>query len=334
MSVRQDKTNHAGGSPLLELEAASSIAEPLGEGNSFAVAQSDNPLKRIVAVSIKASLNELCLQKARGTWAPSQEALRNIFQQKKFTSLDGSTESMGDLKSIVLHDMKITHVKSNFPLSLGARISGVDDCTYSATGESFSTIVLPQAESTREKILQADDVALAYEFAKKFPGYTSTNLSEKGVHEVSQRRFVLVAADHPIVSAISENADKLQMGEISMMPEGLVKISQQLYESILPLVRTQVESQIKVRDMSRASVSIQPAEYASWSEARSELMVEAKRPLKAQLTAEVAAAGPGVKADQIRVEFDKREKALENEIDYRPLEMHMEMEVQYNFLSK
>lgn len=81
MSVRQDKTNHAGGSPLLELEAASSIAEPLGEGNSFAVAQSDNPLKRIVAVSIKASLNELCLQKARGTWAPSQEALRNIFQQ-------------------------------------------------------------------------------------------------------------------------------------------------------------------------------------------------------------------------------------------------------------
>ena len=102
--------------------------------------------------------------------------------------------------------------------------------------------------------------------AKKFPGYTSENLSEKGVHEVSQRRFVLVAADHPIVSAISENADRLQMGEISarstaaqtasrtacsrrptgwqMMPEGLVKISQQLYESILPLVKTQVESQV------------------------------------------------------------------------------------------
>ena len=60
-----------------------------------------------------------------------------------------------------------------------------------------------------------------------------------------------------------------QMGEISMMPEGLVKISQQLYESILPLVRTQVESQIKVRDLSRASVSVSPSEYSSWSEARS-----------------------------------------------------------------
>ena len=38
--------------------------------------------------------------------------------------------------------------------------------------------------------------------SKKFPGYTSENLSEKGVHEVSQRRFVLVSADHPIVSAV------------------------------------------------------------------------------------------------------------------------------------
>ena len=31
------------------------------------------------------------------------------------------------------------------------------------------------------------------------------------------------------------------MGEISMMPEGLVKISSSLYETILPMVKTQVE---------------------------------------------------------------------------------------------
>merc|ERR1711959_499630 len=139
---------------------------------------------------------------------------------------------------------------------------------------------LPNAESIREKTLQADDVSLAYEFAKKFPGYTSENLSEKGVHEVNARRFVLVSADHPIVSAISENADKLQVHEVSMMPEGLVKISQSLYESILPLVKAQVQSQIKVRDFSKATVSLCPAEYSSWSECRTEMMLEAKRPLQ------------------------------------------------------
>tara|TARA_B100000795_G_scaffold205686_1_gene159173 strand:+ start:195 stop:503 length:309 start_codon:yes stop_codon:yes gene_type:complete len=71
-------------------------------------------------------------------------------------------------------------------------------------------------------------------------GYTAENLDTKGIHEVTQRRFCLVAAgahhspirlarytlvlihlltvvctDHPLVSAISENAEKLQMGEIS-----------------------------------------------------------------------------------------------------------------------
>ena len=84
--------------------------------------------------------------------------------------------------------------------SAGAHITGVDNITYSSTGEAFSTIgasranrsrtpnpllhtppltrpypcaVLPKCESTREKSLQSDDVSLAYEFAKKFPGYTS-----------------------------------------------------------------------------------------------------------------------------------------------------------------
>ena len=160
---------------------------------------------------------DLCLQKQRGTWAPSQEALRSILQQRRFTSLEGAAESMGDLKSIVLHNLETVHLKSTFPMSLGAKITGVDDACYSATGEAFSTILLPNAESTSHKKLQADDVSLAYEFAKKFPGYTADNLSDKGIHEVSQRRFVLVSADHPIVSAISENADRLQMGEISMM---------------------------------------------------------------------------------------------------------------------
>lgn len=64
---------------------------------------------------------------------------------------------------------------------------------------------------------------------------------------------------------ISENAERLQMGEISMMvsyvapslfkawsdaclcsqPEGLVKISTQLYETIMPMVKAQVESQVR-----------------------------------------------------------------------------------------
>ena len=54
------------------------------------------------------------------------------------------------------------------------------------------------------------DACACSQFARKFPGYTAENLDTKGIHEVTQRRFCLVAADHPLVSAISENAEKLQ----------------------------------------------------------------------------------------------------------------------------
>ena len=59
--------------------------------------------------------------------------------------------------------MHIVHSKSTFPLTLGAKISGVDDQTYSSTGEAYSAIVLPHSDSHTPKKLQADDVSLAYE---------------------------------------------------------------------------------------------------------------------------------------------------------------------------
>jgi hypothetical protein len=70
-------------------------------------------------------------------------------------------------QSVVLHDLKVNHVASTFPVSLGAKVSGVDDNTFTATGEAFSMVVLPNSESPHEKTLQSDDVSLAYEFAKK-----------------------------------------------------------------------------------------------------------------------------------------------------------------------
>jgi len=314
--------------------AMSTNGQSLAEGDSFFCASEKSPLTRNLVVSIRASLNDLCLQKSKGVWSPSTEALKNIFQQRKFTSLDGSADCQGDLKSVVLHNISVNHSSSTFPISLGARVSGVDDDTFSSTGDSYSTIVLPNSDNVRQHTLQADDVSLAYEFARKFPGYTSENLAIKGVHEVKQRSFVLIAADHPIVSAISENADRLQMGDISMMPEGLVKISHGLYESILPLVKTQVESQIKVRNLSAAKVTIQPAEFGSWADARASLMKEAKTPLKAMEAQELHAAADEVTRNEIRANYMAQEKELEHKIDHKQLEMHMALGVSYNFLSK
>ena len=90
--------------------------------------------------------------------------------------------------------------------------------------------------------------------------------------------------------------------------------------------------QIKVRDFSRCSVSLQPSEFSSWSDCRAELHVQAKRPLKLQVEAECARATEEQQAD-IRAEFAARELAIEHEIDHKPLDVHLGLSVSYNFLS-
>jgi hypothetical protein len=94
-----------------------------------------------------------------------------------------------------------------------------------------------------------------------------------------------------------------------------------------------VDSQIKVRDLSKATVTLSPADYASWSDARNELVVQSKRPLKAALAAELAAA-PESEASGIRAAYERKEAALEHELDHRPLDLHLSLDMSYNFLSK
>ena len=77
MSVRSERKN-AAADPGIAAVADAATDLQLAEGNSYCVASPDNPLTRNVNVSIRASLNSLCLQKAKGTWAPSAEALKNI----------------------------------------------------------------------------------------------------------------------------------------------------------------------------------------------------------------------------------------------------------------
>lgn len=79
--------------------------------------------------------------------------------------------------------------------------------------------------------------------------------------------------------------------------------------------RTDSSCVFAVRDLSKTNVSISPAEYGSWADARAELISEAKRPLKAQLESELAAAQNEDEISQIRAAFAQKESAMENELD-------------------
>ena len=81
MSIRANKPAESADATAMLTQAASDLE--LAEGNNYCVASPDKPLRRQLVVSIRASLNELCLQKQKGTWAPSSDALKSIFQQAR-----------------------------------------------------------------------------------------------------------------------------------------------------------------------------------------------------------------------------------------------------------
>jgi hypothetical protein len=58
-------------------------AHELAEANTYNTAQVEHPLTRTVTVTIRSSLNDLCLKKAKATWAPSSDAIRSILQQAR-----------------------------------------------------------------------------------------------------------------------------------------------------------------------------------------------------------------------------------------------------------
>ena len=83
MSVRSDRVKPETGIDAAAAIEAGAAEVSLGEGNSYCVASPDNPLRRNLVVSIRASLNSLCLQKSKGSWSPSTDALKQVFQQRK-----------------------------------------------------------------------------------------------------------------------------------------------------------------------------------------------------------------------------------------------------------
>tara|TARA_B100001094_G_C17637301_1_gene533321 strand:+ start:105 stop:560 length:456 start_codon:yes stop_codon:yes gene_type:complete len=123
----------------------------------------------------------------------------------------------------------------------------------------------------------------------------------------------------------------IRLSVVRCAAEGLVKISSSLYESILPYVKSQVESQIRVRDFSECNVSIHPANFNSWEEARATLSKETSRRIKAQYQAEVAAnGGDADRLSQIEATFKAQERNAEHDLLHKPMDVHMCLDVAYN----
>jgi hypothetical protein len=73
--------------------------------------------------------------------------------------------------------------------------------------------------------------------------------------------------------------------------------------------------QIKVRDLSGARLSIEPADATSWSDVRTELIAEKKALLRSELETELSAAPDESAVETLRKDFSRKERMIEHEVD-------------------
>ena len=93
-------------------------------------------------------------------------------------------------------------------------------------------------------------------------------------------------------------------------------------------------SQIKVRDMSNAKLTIHPADYTTWSDARTALITEKKNALRSELEGDLAALTSHDKIEETRQKFNEKERKIEHEIDHTVHTFSATLDVGYNFLAK
>lgn len=163
-----------GGSGLMDMNhmgGAIDAADAGGfEGSSMRTTHPDEPMIRTLNVSIRGNLSEMTSNPSLSVWQPTQEALAAMFQKAKYTNLKGGMENKGDLKSVILHSVAVKAVQSDFPFAIGAKITGVDESTFTRSGKAFSAVFMPKEASHSHRVLQKDNVEVAYDFANRYPG--------------------------------------------------------------------------------------------------------------------------------------------------------------------
>ena len=76
-------------------------------------------------------------------------------------------EAQGDLGSVVLHSLTVTHAKNSFPVAVGAKVFAVDHNTFASNGEAYSVILPGETDRNINRVLQQDAVEMAYNFSTK-----------------------------------------------------------------------------------------------------------------------------------------------------------------------
>jgi len=174
------------------------------------------------------------------------------------------------LRTALVHELKVVQDRSTFPVPLGVSISCVPANEITNVGDRFAYTVLPgMVSSVPQTIYQCDTGSEeGQQWRKDYPKWTAANLDTEGVLHVDNNAWVFVHETHPVIALLRHNVSLIgcRIDEQPKIDNEWFKVSRQVLSACCQTLRTKVLSKVTSHDLNLFQVQIKRLNAEGWDD--------------------------------------------------------------------
>lgn len=237
-------------------------------GSNLQSQQSSSIMSRTIYVNITGSLANLAMAgPAGGSWRIVDGKQNSVFG---LGSEVDSQVATNQLRTALIHRVKVTQDRSTFPIALGVHVNCVPPNEITDLGKRYAYTVLPGVVNTVPQTIYQCDVSSeeGLQWRKDYPRWNASNLESEGILNVDNNSWVFVNKDHPIVSLLRHNAGLVgcNIDEQPLIDDEWFKVSRQVVGSCCHTLRTRVLNKVTSNDLNLFQVNLSPLNTDAWDD--------------------------------------------------------------------
>jgi hypothetical protein len=225
-------------------------------------------LTRTLHVNISGSLANLGMGgPTAGTWKLVDGKQIGVFGMGSEVDSQVATNQ---LRTAMIHELKVLQESSTFPVPLGVTINCVPSHEMTDLGERYAYTVLPNVQNmVSQTIYQCDTGSEeGQQWRKDYPKWTAANLENEGVLHVDNNPWVFVHETHPVVALLRHNASLIgcKIDDQPKIDTEWYKVTRQVLSACCQTLRTKVLSKVTSHDLNLFQVQIKRLNAETWDD--------------------------------------------------------------------
>jgi hypothetical protein len=223
---------------------------------------------RTLYVNVTGSLANLSMGgPSAGTWRLVDGKQIGVFGMG--SEMD-SQVATNQLRTALIHELKLLQDRSTFPVPLGVTINCVPAQEMTDLGEKFAYTVLPGVTNTVSQTIYQCDTSSeeGLQWRKDYPKWTAENLESEGVLHVDNNPWVFVHETHPVVALLRHNAGLIgcKIDDQPKIDQEWYKVTRQVLSACCQTLRSKVLSKVTSHDLNLFQVQIKRLNAENWDD--------------------------------------------------------------------